>query len=246
MTKEDFNRWYEDYCAAFPETVKWMATVENQQATMGKWFQALQSIDANDAMAATDQIVTGKAEPIEGFERERTPYIIALRAKAIRNKRFHFKTHDAEQQRARALTNRERDVADRLGFDEPMRACLAEVNQAKAEGRDHSPILDKYFPVDEQQSPRYRCLQCRDSGRVLIWNGPKPPNSGRCVVACDCESGHAFVRTEENPNGLALYNPNRMCLLTDDYETWRVGALQRMRESMPNYSQELAEWSANR
>lgn len=80
MTRDEFDRWSEQFFAAFPGTFEWLnKTSPDPAATLGFWSRALERTDYGDALEAIDRLLDGRAAPIQAFDREKTPvHIVAI------------------------------------------------------------------------------------------------------------------------------------------------------------------------
>lgn len=73
MTKDEFNRWLQDYQVRFPDTANWISAQANSQDMLGVWREALANVELGDALEVNRRLTRGDDEHWPAYEREETP-----------------------------------------------------------------------------------------------------------------------------------------------------------------------------
>ncbi len=80
MTKLEFNQWWGDYSARFPETGEWVRRQPNAAALLGFWQEALAATALADALEVNRLLTRGELERWKSsggyHEREETPAMV--------------------------------------------------------------------------------------------------------------------------------------------------------------------------
>lgn len=84
MDSKEFGDWWEDFERRFPSKASWAA--QNGSGTIESWFEVLQPVSLDDALAANSRIHKGRAD--FGRDWDRIPVAIRDVAAACRSDRI--------------------------------------------------------------------------------------------------------------------------------------------------------------
>lgn len=132
MTKDEFNRWLQDYQVRFPDTANWISAQANTQDMLEVWREAMTSVDVRDALEVNRRLTRGDDEHWPAYEREETPAKIRKLAWEVARTRKQFEPN-AETLARQAIV----PVAFPIGI---LFRQLVEVNERWAK----NPDFDKY------------------------------------------------------------------------------------------------------
>jgi hypothetical protein len=238
MTRQEFNTWFKNFCAAYPDTAAWMNQSTDKTETLGFWHQALEHTDLADAKEATRRLAVGDEPEIPAYERQSIARRVAEIAKRVRS--------------GRRIVKRDEPMLPDYGGAKW--SVLAAYRDAKARGKslgEAMKIIAEHIPPDENPR-RFRCLKCRDHGALLVWSnetihavmkGAEVIPRKRCSLRCDCEANKRW--SEMFP----VYDPARYCLFSGydqlhEVEQWCETYKGMKLQSMPTYepSFESGSW----
>lgn len=225
MTKDEFKLWLADFAAAFPWVPEFLTKSGDNVATAMHWATVLEDASLDDALLVTKRMLSGKDPEVESTNRASTPRHVAQLARALVARRsgdsgFVPEFVVATQPKTAWQAS---DVIGRL------LSCAAN-------GGDVAALADKLMPLDPEESPRYRCLLCKDRGRVTCWH-PESMELARlgkfdgthgwyqCAVVCSCPEGDRL----DKDNALVRFDAGRWIrvddcpsakALTERMQTW--------------------------
>lgn len=245
MNREEFDNWAKDFGARFPQTRTWLQQIPDAKATVDVWRSVLADVTADEVSLVTMRLSAGDLPPIAAYEREQT-------AATIRRHVLEIRSRHTELENKRHLRN------DGL----PMEECLPRMTQAgfsclealrgirqdMAGGMSKEDAQAKWLPeTPNEQQPRYRCLDCKDSGLRKVWairsmtaakeNRLTRRNSYQSVTRCQCSKGG-----EQRFERLAEFNVLKWCEYGNG--DWEAGA-ENLREFMADYAGNAAERMSN-
>jgi len=238
MNHEEFNRWAKDFGAAFPQTREWMRGLPDPQATLKVWRSVLADVTSDEAALVTMKLAAGDLPAIKAFDREQTAATIRRHILDLRHK--HERRNDGLSE-AELYTP----------VKGPSFACGAALQGLLADmakGTPKAEALAKWLPESKPEDcPRYRCLDCKDSGLRKVWaiksmTAAKEGrltrrNSYEAVTRCQCSKG-GEARFER----LAEFNVLKWCEYGNgDWET----EAENLREFMADYASNAAERMSN-
>ncbi len=193
MTRDEFEVWMGDLCAAFPWVPGYVAKGKDPSGTAEHWFELLAAYDVEDALLATKWMLAGKADEVPKFAEHTLPRHVEGIIKTIRFRRAH-----PEQAPAPSLPAAPGRPWSTAGVFGALHDCIAS-------GGDVEALAAKLIPVDPEEGPRYRCLFCLDRGMVTCWSTHSMAlaRRGRLVaggrgrysvaVVCSCVAGDRYV-----------------------------------------------------
>jgi len=163
MTREEFNRWWDDFKIRFPTTINWLAADHKPEALklmISSWAETLADVDLADALEASKGMQSGRLEDW-GRNSDRIPAMVRRHARDLGFARGRVE-EPAVAQPARGgngLRTGEmiRYVAEALRTKLPKSQWLARA-------------LSIMGNVPKEREPRYRCPDCRDTGFMDVWH----------------------------------------------------------------------------
>lgn len=197
MTENDFDSLLNTIKVSFPAVWQWLNNLQNSQATLQAWFDALSDCDLEDSLDAIRNMMKGEIAMPEAYERERIPAVIRIHCKKLRSER---KRIEQVQSISAAATKR--------GKCQPVGPWIRRAMEIGGQLRDGSigqeehdtemaSILQHLGSDPNASEPRYSCPICLDQTRVCIWHPDevskarrtgKPPRRISAVIACKCNS----------------------------------------------------------
>lgn len=199
MTREEFKTWADDFSKRFPASGDWLGGLST--ATRQVWFEdCFSSLELRDCLAVNRQIML--AGELEAYRREHLPAIFIKGCQDLAHAREQRAEARRPQQREESLSGTKRT------FTPVMRRVLNRVESEQRRYRqDHvgerMPDSDCLSLVDslmrqldqdddETTSPRFKCLDCRDSGFVHFRDSKQRPMCGHCSCALGISRRDAF------------------------------------------------------
>lgn len=217
MESNDFDRWYAEHVAAFPDLQRWLSELPNSQDALRVWRETLADVRLEDAWEITRRMSRGDVEPPKAYERERTAARVRRLAKEL-----EYESRKAENERE------ERREAASRGHCQPIgpliRRAMA-VGTAYREGKLSSEERDSAVAEIRKEAgsdpnaaePRYGCGICLDHGWVEVWapdvvqqirlTRKEPGRVTSCAVACSCTRGDRFAEPKQVASGRAVGRP---------------------------------------
>jgi len=200
----EFNSWFAEYCAAFPGTKEFVVRgVDGGKQTLAFWFKVLEPHDVDVAKTATMLMLAGKEEQVDIKDRAKIPAHVATLCEKLVDRQRHAKAVES------APTQQEPDWSpeqpaqwDSVGIVRKLMACAEQ-------GGDVEALGNRLMPIDPESEPRYRCLWCRDRGRLTAWHPHtmrlaargKAVVGGRglyqCCVTCSCRAGELYKKPDK-------------------------------------------------
>lgn len=247
MTTDEFGEWIDHFGACFPEVREWLAKAG--EATVAAWQRVIEPLALIDAKAAIDVLIDGKESIPKAYERSEWPATI----KRIASRLF-LQRNPAPERTNLPITGPRHSMVEML-------ACIRECAKQGMDAEAALLVLEKRFPVADEDQPRVRCLTCDDSGWVDVWDSC----SVQCVIAkvpvkryrgtmlCNCPSADRYQRRPEdlanNPSAQIIprYDPRKFC-------RWEGGDLSKLNawveerrmnrtKEMPNYEPGFEEFA---
>ena len=211
MEKSDFDQWWMDLRARFPDSIRWASAdkkKEDVQAIWKTWFEVLQDCDLQDCLNASLAIQRGDEAWNGKFEN--IPQII----RAIARKRL-----SERNQRTQSTPMRKSGTVSGLS------RLLAEILEAKTNGESEQASLERiesHFRTHagKVSQPRFSCLPCQDSGMRVVYSDKilqhcysgKPlvefKSSREAVCRCQCQRGY---RRDETNQTIPRYSITTHC-----------------------------------
>lgn len=199
MTKEEFREWLRGYLKAYPETSRWMnrLAVETKANLMESWEYAFKDVEHIEARHATADCVRGEGPDIPAYDRERTATILR---KYILEKRARNAPVVDDPSFSRRLPEK-RHVS--------LAALFRQISDEDVTREQRAEMLRSAFGDSQDPRDRYKCLVCRDVGKVDVWHPEYVmrvkalgmENAGfryTSVVACTCQAGVPFKSRQRN------------------------------------------------
>lgn len=110
MTREEYNRWLNDFQTRFPDSANWM---RGKERTLAMWFNEIFSrLTLDDCLSANRELMTSD-DPIRAYERETIAARVAQIARRIAYRRSDAANQDWRQNTRRRFTPDEGE--ERLG-----------------------------------------------------------------------------------------------------------------------------------
>lgn len=199
MTSSEFNQWYDQYCAAFPGTMEFVERGGNPKITLGFWFKVLEPFSLDVANTATMRMLAGHDEAVPVVDRATTPKHVADVCQRIVDRH--------------KLTTLPKSSEPQYSDQEPAqwdgREICRKLMACAANGGDVEALSRRLMPIDPENEPRYRCLWCRDRGRLTVWSPHTMRLSakGKAVVGgrglysecitCHCRAGELYKKADK-------------------------------------------------
>lgn len=267
MTQDEFRDWWAAYKLAFPDTRNYVRKLgqEDGQGLLNQWQRALSDVELNDALAATDAIARGDADPPEGYSRDTTAAVVRKIAHRLRDARLKPERSEQDQERYRrpknylpAATGSLRKACERMSeLQLPPDKGGESLTNSQAFSRVQLEMPEAFPPNDENRMPRYRCPRCRDTGTCMVWTGKaydlarQNQLTGResslvASMLCDCRLGE---RSEENRRRYARFNERNHCecrggdTTSEENRAQLACWLDTQTERMPNYEPSFAAYN---
>lgn len=259
MNRAEFNRWWADYQASFPETARWFNGLPDSAVTLKLWAESLSDVDLRDCQAVTARIRLGDDEPIPAYDRENTPAIIRQRAiaQAIRRR-------NAEAA-AKAPKSPYRDGPPVADGKFSAAKALGEIFR-RTPGESIEAIIDRHLPPADDRRDWVKCKWCQDTGCVEVYDPAsvkavmetgeiQPPGRTRRfrVLACCCDGALRYPHLiERKGKSLPRFAGDRWmegiwcpanvteAVLLEFAASWR----DREVANTPNYQPEFADFNA--
>ena len=206
MNQPDFQEWFAQHRAAFPEISPWLHKLEqihktnsdapSAQAVLRQWLKALADVGLEEATEATAAILRGDVDKPKAY----SDHPAAIR-------------HHARSKRSRAPTAAPpKRPATYARPHEGGEVSLAEALGMLRTTRSFNLPLGGY---DEA----FKCLECEDSGTITVYHPTTVEAMERMEtdtpiytreVACFCEMG----QRKFNLCGQKQYHPDSSCKVT--------------------------------
>lgn len=215
MTNNEFQTWLTDFTAAFPGLGEWIEKLPAKKATMRHWFEnVFVNIEFADAWAVTRRMFKGDDAMVAAYDREKLPQIIASLADRARDRRLN-PTGEFIPEYVEA-GNRKKKF-DLIGI-------CSKIQAAMKGGMSPIEACEKHLPAtDPEEAPRYKCLDCRDTGMVSVWHVTamaaakrgtfdRKRHTSLCKIRCRCFAGDrypAFSQTYNPDKWLRVENASR-------------------------------------
>lgn len=208
MTREEFTNWLAEYKAAFPQTGKWIDELPARKTTLSLWYETtFVNLELCDCQAVTRRMVKGEDQPGEAYERDQLPQMIAAYAKAAKSRRV-FRSTGTEFVPEYVEAGLGKKKFDLLGICSKIKAAMAGGSSAQEACEVHLP------KTADEDLPRVRCLDCKDTGLVNVWHVTamlaakhckfdKSRHTSACVIRCRCNAGNKY------PSHELIYDPNK-------------------------------------
>jgi hypothetical protein len=237
MIQADFETWLDEYCLAFPETAAWLNQLGRPELVLSFWEDALEDVDFQDARQVIKRMVRGDDDPVQAFDRDKTPAIVRKYAIAER-KRRNIAT--------KAPTPPEwKTAGERAKFNcgDALRNIMAGLDA----GMSESEAIEKYLPpIDPENEPRYQCPVCLDRGLITVWSvrAMKAAAAGAVAgkdqttaqVRCDCKAGSRYENLEAGIKSGNGEEKQKLCVYSD--RKWLIPRGKGRAERIAN----LIEW----
>jgi len=190
MINAEYDQWVNDVSDKMPETGDWLAKLP--PGTHAAWLRdVFVAIRLEDAREANSRLMR---DGLKVYDRERIPAIIATYVQEILwEKAEQARKVEQQQQPKRRQGSFADGVAGVLrdaGVGHAFRELVAEQTRRREAGEPMTGSQREAFVADllpggdPHNEPRYRCLECRDTGLA------SGEHNGRSVVyACYCELG---------------------------------------------------------
>ena len=252
MDSNEFKVWSKRLKLLFPKFAAYLdgLDVVRRNELSAEWERALSRVEFVDASEALTDIHTGEAESFNQWEYGTWVAHVRKLANSRRSQRY------------------EAENRNRPNYDEPsgsvnMGSIFRQIMAIKDAGGDVTEALHRLLPIDEQNSQRFNCLKCQDSGFVLVWHIVTMRAVARGVeitprlrksmsTICNCDLGRAKISPESKNRQLwsieHVYDESKHLLYDSSLDELRefVESLpQRQMEARPNYSNVLAQHSAS-
>lgn len=199
MTKEEFKEWLRGYLKAYPETSRWINGLapETKENLMESWGYAFRDVELDEARHATADCVRGDGPDIPPYDREK---IVTILRKYILEKRAKNAPVVDDPSFSRRLPEKKHVSLARL---------LRQISDEDLTKEQRAEVLRKAFGDSQDPRDRYKCLICRDVGKVDIWHPEYAmrvkalgiENAGyryTSVAACTCQAGAPFKARQRN------------------------------------------------
>lgn len=243
MTEVDWKNFIRHFTDTLPDVASWLQKAG--AGTLAVWKEKFASVDLCDAKAAVDAVIDGKiAVP--------SPWSLLLPSL------LGFASRQSLARRQGSAP----PVAERptIGVRHPMAAMFDCIRQCLDGGMSTDAamvVLDRRFPIADEDRQRVKCQECDDTGWVEVWGigsirslqrGDERVKKYRESALCMCAKGHWRQRPAESlPPGAIpqpRYNPAIHC-------RWNTGEVAELREWLdwkksqgvrhhPNYHEEFA------
>lgn len=240
MTREEFTSWLTEYKAAFPQTGKWIDELPARKATLGLWYETtFVNLELCDCQAVTRRMLKGDDEPGEAYERDQLPQMIASYAGHARNRRLSGPKSEFVPEYVEAQAGKKK--FDLIGICTKIWDAMKGGASADEACATHLP---KTNPEDE---PRYRCLDCRDTGLVNVWHVTamlaakqgkfdKRRHTTNCVIRCRCVAGNKY------PSHELIYDPEKWLRVDNRARQSEIDALHSYMRSYGVKSSDWDQW----
>lgn len=259
MTPKDFETWWDDLTFRFPTVEAWLVRVHaeaaDQKRYLRQWQSVLADVDFHDAMDVNRLMQTGDVPWIADFQEQLLPQHVRRQAKILAARRTPLPDQpvdgfDASGQRPSSFP------AGKilLRIWQLQRAGLA-TPDARRQALEEFPIGSPDRP------PRFHCLRCQDTGRVLVASNAAiiailAGTFAAChhregVVRCSCRPAaapdpHRLLVTYSASLDFALFDPLWGESETARFSEWCQAQRNRSDELVKtavNYEPKFAEWN---
>lgn len=222
MDRHEFQEWAADFRKRFPTTGDWLYSLP--EGTRDVWFEdCFKQFELRDCLAVNLQLM--QEGELEAWQRERLPGIFIRRVPLLNYAR---KQRQREHEARKAEAKRRSRVPHRgkVGklftgaFTPNMLKCHLHVISAMDAYREKygAPLNDEAIaakveeafdqfdtlPDDDEDLPRLKCVDCRDSGLVSYID---EENGNRYAGVCECSAGREAAerwRQAKRPIGRAI------------------------------------------
>lgn len=231
MTSIEFDQWWADFKAKFPDLGgPWFAknrTPEMQRSILANWAEVLRDVTLAEATKVNRGMLSGDLDGFGG-EWDRDKIATKVRTHAINARRPSNWTgpdEDPYPQPKSEKTNLGGSLKE-----------LIDMQEAGATSQQCDEFLRKRFPAARaDRQPRFKCVECLDTGRVEVWHWERVHLAKRdgieaglaspyktAAMACSCNLGDKFT-AREIP--LVRFDDRKHCLATGgDVESERAVA----------------------
>lgn len=236
MTREEFTSWLTEYKAAFPQTGKWIDELPARKATLGLWYETtFVNLELCDCQAVTRRMLKGEDEPGEAYERDQLPQMIASYAGHARNRRLHKPTNFVPEYVEAGMGKKKFDL---LGI-------CSKITAAIKGGSSPEQACEVHLPkTADEDLPRVRCLDCKDTGLVNVWHVTamaaakrgtfdKRRHTTNCVIRCRCSAGNRY------PSHALIYDPEKWLRVDNRMRQSEIDALHSF---MKSYGVKSCDW----
>lgn len=165
MSPFDFENWQADLTRKFPAIGEWLHKLGPMSGELlADWCDVLENVSAADAMAANKRLLVGDDDGPGKFPSDWQVLPAKIRSMA-------WKLSQSRPQRSTRDQLPERDPGSPgdLGIGR-MFCRLMELKERGMPAAEAKAQALREFPVGSSpyREPRYSCLTCRDTGRVLV------------------------------------------------------------------------------
>lgn len=227
MNKQEFNQWWDGYCAAFPGTHEFVDRGGDALRTLGFWFTILEPYSLDAAETVTMRMLAGHDDPVDIKDRAQIPRRVAELCQRY---------NDRQRLEKLPPSPREPKVDKAAQWD--TKKILGDLIECAKQGGDVSALAKRLMPIDPEREPRRRCLTCRDSGLVTVWHPHsmdlckrgelRLPGNGslggcyRAAIRCDCDTGARYDNLAWGPTDKKTGRPFRSTPIIYDPKRWRI------------------------
>lgn len=198
MDREEFRKWAIDFGERFPASGDFLGSLPS--ATREKWFDEIfAGLTLADCLEVSRRIMA--QGDLAAYQREHIPSIFIKRCSELKWERDLAAKKRADEQ-FKKEQGENSFAGTRARFTPIMKRILKRVEFAQREysethggewmpDADRRQLLDELFdeldtdPDDRESQPRYKCLECRDTGFVSFRDDRGRPMCGHC----GCERG---------------------------------------------------------
>jgi hypothetical protein len=210
MNSNEFQRWCDQLLIKLPDTGYWLQ--KQSQDTIDFWESILANQDYNDCAAAIDHLVR---DGFNSFQREQLIAAVSKFAADLRYERDrvqeqarHRLADRKRRQRGKSFAGGLSETMIAAGVSEQFLKLIEEQDRRRRNslpplrGEEREAFVESLFEgvPDAESEPRYRCLDCCDSGFVQ-----RRAKDGRTwSAACHCEAGEKNKQNWRNRFGRSL------------------------------------------
>lgn len=167
MTPLQFDDWFNDVCRKFPAIGEWVRKLGNAGGgLLADWSDALESTDLADALDANKRLLAGDDDGPGKFPSDWQMLPAKVKSLAWRLRQENTPKISSREQ----LPDRDyRNPPGDLGIGRMFRRLieLKEQGMAPAEAKAQA-LLECPIGYSPFREPRFGCLECQDTGRVLV------------------------------------------------------------------------------
>lgn len=203
MNRTEFDRWWADLLLRWPSVSVWLAKsfpdATQQAALLRTWRDVLKDVAIADCLEVNQKMQSGDLGWVGEYDadKERLPQHVRRLARQLTFERDGYR-EEAEPSRPRQPTD--------FPAGKILRKILALVETGTPRDEARALVLAN-LPVGRPAwEPRYSCLTCHDSGRVLVASATAIEamllgTFDRChhregVMRCTCDKGQRLVRRQ--------------------------------------------------